>query len=298
MTALNLKKDGWQIIDRPSFSAALYYVGVPLFVGLFVGWGQSPVPELSSHLITAGYFAGFILIGWLCVVAAMTIGKRVLAPWRPPLWVLSVLPPIMIGWIALIPMNFYLAMTADLVLAGSDLLKPLPIEPTFAFLKDYLLSMVSVVCLFTGTNYLFQFLGWRDFGYEGGALPAPRALSIAPSESALPIPFIPLLPRDVQGTPLCVQAQEHYIHVRTVNGTGLIKYPFGHAVKSLEDTPGMQVHRSYWVHDQAVTAIVKVGQRYFIEADSGEQIPISQSFARAVRERYANHFQVVGVREH
>ena len=276
--------------DRRTLNAALYYAGVPLFVGLFVGWGQSPVPELNSHLVTACYFAGFILIGWLCSAAAMTIGKKVLAPWRPPLWVLSVLPPIVLGWLALIPMNFYLHLTADLFPAGPDLLKPLPIEPTFAFLKDYVLSMVSVVSLFTGTNYLFQFLGWRDFRYEGSDVISARAPLDAPAKSDPYIPFMPLLPKDGQGTPLCIQAQEHYIHVRTDKGTALVKYPFGHAVKSLEDVPGIQVHRSYWVHDDAVAGIAKISQRYFIETDTGEQIPISQSFMRAVRERFADRF--------
>jgi|GEM_PF-6132561 len=294
VTALNLKKDWQPMADRRALNATLYYVGVPLFVGLFVGWGQSPVPELNTHLVTAFYFAGFILIGWLCSVTAMTVGKKVLSPWRPPLWVLSVLPPMVLGWLALIPMNLYLYLTADVFPAGPELLKPLPIEPTFVFLKDYVLSMVSVLCLFTGTNYLFQFLGWRDFRYEGDELMTPHAPSGKIPASTPHIPFIPLLPKDVQGTPLCIRAQEHYIHVRTAGGAALIKYPFGHAVKSLESEPGIQVHRSYWVHDKAVNGIVKIGQRYFVVADTGEEIPISQSFSRAVRERYGDHFQGVG----
>ena len=283
--------DWRKALTKSTWHNALYCVGVPLLVGFFIGWGQSPVPELTSHLTTAFYFTGFILIGWLCCIGTMMIGKKVLAPWRPPLWVLSILPPLVIGWLALIPMNYYLEITNALLPPDRALLKPLPIELTSGFLQDYVLSMVSVVILFCGTNYLFQFLGLKQFGYGGDQTEAPPVSAINTEQVAFnSLPFMSLLPKSLRGEPLSIQAQEHYIHVRTIHGSELIKYPFGNAVKSLDGFPGLQVHRSYWVGDRAVVRITKVAQRHFIEMDNGEQVPISQTYLKSAREHFADHF--------
>ncbi len=297
---LDSKKERPQTLKKETVYDALYYVGAPLFIGLFVGWGQSPVPELASHFTTAFYFAGFILIGWLCSICAMAIGKKVLEPWTPPLWILSIFPPMALGWLALIPMNFYLELTNGLLPPDmAILLKPLPLDGTPAFFQDYILSMVSVVFIFCGTNYLFQYLGFKDFRYGGTTSDATHPIAVDGIDRmpATSLPFVALLPKTLRGEPLCIQAQEHYIHVRTTQGAALIKYPFGNAVKSLDGFPGIQVHRSYWVHDDAVVGVTKIGQRFFITMDNGDEIPISQTYSKSVREHFATHFQSVTVKE-
>lgn len=293
-------KSTWQqMLNNRIFCNVLYYVGAPLFIGLFIGWGQSPLPELKSHLAASFHFVGFVLIGWLCCITAMAIGKRVLAPWQPPLWALSILPPMVLGWLALIPLNYYLLLANGLWPPGADILKPLPIEPTPSFVQDYMLSMVSVLLLFFGTNYMFQFLGLKQFGYASNSAEAENLATVLnPELGAIEsVPFMFLLPQTARGEPLTIQAQEHYINVRTINGSSLIKYSFGNAVKSLEGFPGTQVHRSYWVNDKAVVGVLKAGQRHFLQMDNGEEIPISQSYSRGAREHFADFFACAEVRD-
>ena len=83
---------------------------------------------------------------------------------------------------------------------------------------------------------------------------------------------------------LALEAQEHYIKVHTDQGHELIHYRFGDAVHELTGTPGLQVHRSYWVAEDAVVAVEPVGKSYRLTLRNGLTVPVSLAYRGALQQ--------------
>ena len=98
--------------------------------------------------------------------------------------------------------------------------------------------------------------------------------------------FVGHLPKDILGEVRLVEAQEHYIRVRTSAGSGLALYRFGDALRDLDTLRGLQVHRSYWVADAAVTALRKTRNGMRLVLDDGEEIPVSRRYEVTVKTRF------------
>lgn len=96
--------------------------------------------------------------------------------------------------------------------------------------------------------------------------------------------FVKKLRPELGRSILALEAQEHYIKVHTDHGHELIHYRFGDAVQQLTGTPGLQVHRSYWVAEDAVVAIEPVGKSYRLTLRNGLAVPVSLSYRGALQQ--------------
>ena len=87
---------------------------------------------------------------------------------------------------------------------------------------------------------------------------------------------------------LVAEAQEHYLILQTEAGRRAIVYGrFQDAVARLDAcAQGLQVHRSYWVADAAVTALESSRKGIRVLVRGGKQVPVSRTFARAVVARF------------
>lgn len=85
---------------------------------------------------------------------------------------------------------------------------------------------------------------------------------------------------------LRIQAQEHYIEVTTCLGSELILYQFGQALIDLEDQPGIQVHRSFWVAKENVLGWVKDNSSTKLALKFGEAVPVSRRFEEKVKSEF------------
>ena len=85
---------------------------------------------------------------------------------------------------------------------------------------------------------------------------------------------------------VAIEAQEHYIRISTDGDTRMVLHRFSDAVRHLPDSLGLQVHRSHWVADKAVTGLVVHGQRMQVALCNGTQVPVSRTFRSAVEQRY------------
>jgi len=100
-----------------------------------------------------------------------------------------------------------------------------------------------------------------------------------------PIPlFLHRVPKNLRQNLLAIQAQEHYINVHTAEGSELILYRFGDALMELNDTPGMQVHRSYWVAEGSVSSYERKNGQLLLTLSNGQKVPVSRSFIRDVEQ--------------
>lgn len=90
----------------------------------------------------------------------------------------------------------------------------------------------------------------------------------------------------VLGALLAAEAQEHYVKLKATDQSGMALYRFGDAVRDLSRYQGMQVHRSHWVSDAAVTAVIGKRGAMRIELTTGEIIPVSRRYELEVEAHY------------
>lgn len=122
-------------------------------------------------------------------------------------------------------------------------------------------------------------------------VPATVALGLAvylnravPSrETAIPgTARLSRMPHGVRGEIIALQADDHYVHVHTAFGKGMIKYRFADAVAEL-GANGLQVHKSWWVNSAAIAGIKREKRNLFVELEDGTRVPVSRSRARQVQ---------------
>lgn len=89
-----------------------------------------------------------------------------------------------------------------------------------------------------------------------------------------------------RGLPLHLTVSDHYTEVTTIAGRELILLRFADALGELGAVPGLQVHRSHWVADAHVVRLVRDNGRMTIQLGDGTEVPVSRTYAAAVRERW------------
>lgn len=110
-------------------------------------------------------------------------------------------------------------------------------------------------------------------------------IAAAPEDVELPGLLLACQP-PVRGDILAAEAQEHYVKIKATGQGGMALYRFGDAVRELSRYQGMQVHRSHWVSDEAVSAVVGKRGSLKIELTDGEVIPVSRRYELEVEARF------------
>lgn len=91
----------------------------------------------------------------------------------------------------------------------------------------------------------------------------------------------------VLGELIAAEAQEHYVKLKATEQGGMALYRFGDAVRDLGRYDGMQVHRSHWVADAAVVAVIGKRGAMKLELSDGEIIPVSRRYELEVEARFS-----------
>jgi DNA-binding LytR/AlgR family response regulator len=84
---------------------------------------------------------------------------------------------------------------------------------------------------------------------------------------------------------IALQAQDHYLRVTTRSGSTLVLYRFSDALREMEQTEGIRVHRSHWVARSALQRLVARNGRHFLLLSNGERIPVSRTYLDRVRQQ-------------
>jgi DNA-binding LytR/AlgR family response regulator len=71
--------------------------------------------------------------------------------------------------------------------------------------------------------------------------------------------------------------------VLTTSKAYMVLHRFGDALHELEDSDGLQVHRSWWVRKSAVTRLRQNAKKVCLVLESGEEIPVSGPYQLIVR---------------
>lgn len=95
--------------------------------------------------------------------------------------------------------------------------------------------------------------------------------------------FLEQLPANKRGELLAIETQDHYLKVYTDKGRHLILMRLKDALTLLNDYPGLQIHRSWWVANSAITAIEKVDRKTWLVLKNGIKAPVSRTFTADVK---------------
>lgn len=95
--------------------------------------------------------------------------------------------------------------------------------------------------------------------------------------------FYDLLPKEVHGEIVFLKSELHYLEVVTTKGKALILYTLKNAIQELHQYDGVQPHRSYWVNQQFIRTIEKLGREGRIQTCNGDFIPVSRSNMKKLR---------------
>lgn len=104
------------------------------------------------------------------------------------------------------------------------------------------------------------------------ALPAPRLVP----------PLVERLPPELRGPLVCLQMEDHYVRVHTMRGSALLLMRLTDAIAGTQPVAGRQVHRSWWVSDQAVEAYERAGRVGVLLLSNGCRVPVSQRYLAEV----------------
>lgn len=107
-----------------------------------------------------------------------------------------------------------------------------------------------------------------------------------PQKDMVRVPLLLRLKPANRGLPLHLTVSDHYTEVTTTLGRELILLRFADALGELGPVPGLQVHRSHWVSDAHFDRLVCDNGRIAILLRDGTEVPVSRTYAAAVRQRW------------
>lgn len=120
-----------------------------------------------------------------------------------------------------------------------------------------------------------------------GATAFRRILSDPKLEIAKP--EAPRIPRIFQRIPdssgqkiLRISVRDHYVEVFTDRQSETLLMRFSDAISEAEGIPGLQVHRSHWVAEDAVSEVEKDKGRMFLKLIDGSRVPVSRGYQAVV----------------
>lgn len=107
---------------------------------------------------------------------------------------------------------------------------------------------------------------------------APQTQAQSPTQAPAQTPaLLARLPLDKRGDLLALSAQDHYTAVHTSKGRALVLIRLADAVAEAAPTPGVQIHRSHWVAQAAITQLRRTGDGGEVTLSSGETLPVARA---------------------
>lgn len=223
--------------------------------------------SLSQSLFYWGTrFVAFVVLLW---ASDILVNRWLSARMNVPPWLK---PVVIVSAVALLPFALVELFVESRVPLRSeyDDAELWSVSPILAYLAEYA-TLASIVMP-------LHLVLWLIIDRNGDAAPAPGDSDEQPR-------FLEKVPGLRAGEVAALQAEEHYVRVFHPAGSELVHYRFGDAVREMPESLGTQVHRSWWVADEAVIAAERGKRRWQLKLQSGHSVPISDSFTKAARDR-------------
>ncbi|HEX8626348.1 MAG TPA: LytTR family DNA-binding domain-containing protein [Allosphingosinicella sp.] len=180
-------------------------------------------------------------------------------------------PDVRLGAVAIasaLPLTFVAAWAIPLVRPG-HLYEPLQLPALFAAA-----AAVQLAITFTLLR-------------KSGVPPRPSPAQSRDRSGAFPPTLLSRLPNRLGEEIVALEAEDHYLRVHTVLGSDLVLMRLSDAMAAIEPDLGLQVHRSWWVAQDAICGIVRSEQRSHLKLRNGLLVPVGRTHWAEVRSRAA-----------
>jgi multidrug transporter EmrE-like cation transporter len=107
------------------------------------------------------------------------------------------------------------------------------------------------------------------------------------SSTAAPLPdapsgtvpgFLREIETEIGRTVRWIEADDHYLRIHGPVGSARVLMRFRDALDEVSHLPGLRVHRSHWIHVDAVTEVRPDGRRHIAVLNCGAEVPVSRSY--------------------
>lgn len=166
---------------------------------------------------------------------------------------LAIMTPPITAWVSVVPIVVLGSLTSA--------------EPFLPLMPNVMIVNVALIVLAIAVRRLLT--------------PSPRVAAgggVAPPDIRMR-----LSPRLARARLIAVEAEDHYLRIRTEAGSALVLMRLSDALSALEDADGFQVHRSWWVARGAVEAARWRGGRGELILSDGTVAPVSRTYASSLR---------------
>ena len=246
-------------------------VWVVVGVGLFIGFLQPLGMDTLPLYITCAYWVMVCMTGYLVYHPVMTFGQRLMQDRVNSTLLSLAISSSFAGLIlsALLPLISGLFFRHSLLTYTEQVIRVIP----------YTLVIGAAITLISVAR--------RQLSEQRQQLIANEQNNLQPlfslKEQAL-TQLMKQLPLEKRGQLICLQIDDHYLRVFTDKGEHLLLMRFKDALTLLQDYPGLQVHRSWWVAKEQVTSVLQDGRKTQLLLSNGILAPVSKTYQNQVRE--------------
>lgn len=272
--------------EWPISPLLLLYVIVPLvLLAVPLALFRVTVGPQASLILSLYLWSATVMVGWLAGALGSEILYRTCRAFRPPLWVITLVGPLLIGIVLRQPIVEILSFAGSLH-PDAPMRNPVPpMELSWAFIGNFLVSLAPGTITWISVNYLFDRL-----------LDVPRYRYSTPDESDTPLPakadiglqlpeLLDRLPPAQRGNLLALRSDDHYVRVYTDLGETLILARLRDAIDMARPVAGIQVHRSNWVACDAIATFQRTGHTGTLILSNGMEVPVSRTCVGDVEQR-------------
>jgi LytTr DNA-binding domain len=299
--------DGLHFLRGPSITPpALFFGLVPALIGCLLGATQAGLALHLPWMLGILFWVLASLGVWVCLYAGTSLVSLVLRRFRPSL-VVVLLVGALVGSLPARYVVFGIAQGfADQMANGRAPRTAPPFEMSVEFWLYYLQGWSGVFLVWLAAGVVFarlygvpRYSQARPTAIVPPIAPAPDCAAVSdagtaandaagtepalPTGHAQPAPLIQRLPEKIGTHVIALEAEDHYVRVHTDRGSTLLLARLGDAIRDLGAVPGMRVHRSYWVRQDAVMKVSSHGKGWSLNLTTGIEIPVSQSYKAVVR---------------
>lgn len=247
-----------QMLESPLARRAALVLGLGVLLGFAAPFAANP-PLAAPVRYT--FWIGMVFAGYGAALAAEKLVPETSIP-RPELRLAAV------ALASALPLTFVAAWVIPLIRPG-HVYQPLQLPALFGPVAAVQLAIVFTLL--------------RKPSAPAQPSPAQRR----DSSGSFPRALLSRLPGRLGDEIVALQAEDHYLRVHTTVGSDLVLMRLSDAIAAIEPGLGLQVHRSWWVADDAICEIIRSEQRAQLKLSNGLLVPVGRTYSAAVRSRAA-----------
>lgn len=267
-------------IKRMDWRHWAFFFGVPLLVAVYAAVNNWAVLEAVGIGGSVLFYLAHAFLPWWTSCLVTRVWMEMLRRWQPP-QILILLLGTLTACLLIVPYTNWLMSEFQALWTDSyegHFLQPFG-------LTEFTSYAIRASIVWIIVNLLFdRFLGLPRYRYEAAQIEVDERRALATEGVSIPT-FLERLPARVTADEvIALKAEQHYVRVYTAERNHLTLSRFSDAIKELDSSAGLRVHRSYWIRTANVKALRRKQKKWSLEMDTGLVVPVSGPYRALVEQ--------------